>query len=569
MLKKFFSKRKRTHEISPDEIFLDARNLPDFNRHQLEGTIEQPISKKVITITGILLLFLAIIFIRQLATLQIKKGGEYFTQSENNRLHKIILFGDRGVIYDRNDEILAWNVQSKDDEPFSYRAYTSRPGLAHVLGYVGYPKKDTSGFYWRKELSGRGGVEQFYDNILSGQPGTRLVETNAFGEMVSSGQIVSPSNGDNLTLSIDARMQEVLSQGLRDMVKQFGYVGGTAIVMDIYSGELISLTSYPEFNPELLSLGQDTDTINRYFSNDSNPMINRAISGLYAPGSVVKPFVAIAALQEGIVMPSTKINSTGYIEIPNKYNPDNPTLFYDWRWSRYRTGHGPSDVYHAIADSVNTYFYAIGGGYKNQKGMGIVTTKKYLEKFKIGTPTGFDIGVPEKAGIIPDPEWKEKSFAEGTWRVGDTYNTVIGQFGFQVTPMQMLRATAAIANDGILVTPHLLKNGDVRQEIIQGIDTKWYKVIRDAMRQTVTAGTAKILDVTQVHFAAKSGTAQTNGNRNINAWVEGFFPYESPRYAFVIMAEGAKSNQHTGTTYVAFKMLDWMRNEAPEYFQVQ
>jgi len=561
-------KKRRESEITPDEIFLDARNLPDFNRHQLEGSIEQPISKRVFGIVGLLLGLVSVIFIIQLVTLQIRKGEAYFTQSESNRIHEIVLFGDRGVVYDRNDEIIAWNVQPENDEPFSYRAYTERPGFSHVLGYVGYPKKDSSGFYWRKELSGREGVEAHYDSMLAGTPGTRLVETNAFGDKVSSGQVVPPRDGDNLVLSIDARMQEVLSDGLRDMAKQFQYDGGTAAVMDIYTGELLALTSYPEFDSEILSLGQDTEIIEGYFKDGDKPMINRAVSGLYTPGSVVKPFVAIAALQEGVISPDTKINSTGYIEIPNKYNPDNPTLFYDWRWGRYKTGHGQTDVYHAIADSVNTYFYAIGGGYKNQEGIGIVKTKEYLEKFKIGQPTGFDLGVIEKTGVLPDPDWKKEVFEDGTWRVGDTYNTVIGQFGFQVTPMQMLRATAAIANDGILVTPHLLNKGETDREAITGIDKKWYEVMRKAMRQTVTDGTAQILDLSQGGFAVKSGTAQTNGNRKVNAWIEGFFPYESPRYAFIIMNEGAPSAQRTGSSYVAFKLLDWMRNEAPEYFEI-
>jgi penicillin-binding protein 2 len=559
-------KRKTSHEIAPDEIFLDARNLPDFNQHQLEGAIEQPISKRVMVLVGIFFACVIIIFIARLIKLQIADGEVYFAQSEHNRLHEIVLFGDRGVVYDRHDEILAWNVQPDGDEPFSYRAYTERGGFAHVLGYVAYPKKDSSGFYWRAELAGREGVESYYNDILAGEPGMRLLETNALGDIISSGQIVPPQNGENIELSLDAGMQEVFHNGLRDMVQKFGYTGGTAAVMDIYTGELLTLTSYPEYDPELLSLGQETETIQRYFTDPNKPMLNRAISGLYTPGSIVKPFVAIAALQEGVVTPDTKIMSTGYIEIPNRYNPDNPTLFYDWRWGRYKTGHGSTDVYHAIADSVNTYFYAVGGGYRNQEGIGIRNIKAYLEKFKIGQPTGFTLGIQELTGVIPDPDWKAEQFADGTWRVGDTYNTVIGQFGFQVTPLQMLRATAAIASDGILVTPHVLKNKETNRELIQGIDKKWYAVMRTAMRQTVTDGTAQILDVPQVSFAVKSGTAQTQGNKKINAWIEGFFPYESPRYAFIVMAEGATSSQTTGSSWVVFHFMDWMRNNAPEYY---
>jgi len=562
-------RRKRKYhdsEIDPDEIFLDSKNLPQFNVHQLEGAIERPIEKQVFTILALVFVVVGLVFFVQLIFLQIGKGKTYFAQSEQNRLYEIALFGDRGVVYDRYGEDLAWNVQPTGDEPFSYRAYIHKPGFAHVLGYIGYPKKDTSGFYWRKELEGKEGIEALYNDTLSGTPGTRLVEVDALGTIVSSGQVVAPQNGENITLSIDAGMQETLHNALREMTRQFGYIGGTAAVMDIYTGELLTLTSYPEFDPSVMSLGQDVSTIEGYFKNSATPMIDRAVSGLYTPGSIVKPFVALAALQEGVVTPETQVMSTGYIEIPNPYDSTKPTRFYDWRWSRFKTGHGATDVYHAIADSVNTYFYAVGGGYKNQKGIGIMNIKKYLSKFKIGEPTGIALG-GEKTGVIPDPEWKKQQFKDGTWRVGDTYNTVIGQFGVQVTPLQMLRATAAIASDGILVTPQIEKDAETKREVIEGIDQKWYKVVRDAMRKTVTEGTAQTLNVSFVHVAVKSGTAQTNGNTKINAWVEGFFPYEAPRYAFVIMAEGAPSNQGVGSVWAAYQWITWMRDNHPEYFE--
>lgn len=565
IFRKKSSLHRRSQEITPDEIFLDARNSADFNPHQMEGMIEQSISKKIIMRVGILCGVIGVIFLVQLFRVQILAGKEYFSQSEQNRLHEITLFGNRGVIYDRHGEALAWNIQSENDEPFSYRAYTPRPGFAHVVGYVGYPKKDSSGIYWRRELQGQLGVESYYDDILAGKPGMRLVETNAKGDVISSGQIVRPVDGENITLSLDAGMQEVLARGLSDMVHQFGYIGGTAMVMNIYTGELLAMTSYPEFNPDVLSRGDDTEIIEDYFSSPYHPMMNRAISGLYTPGSIVKPFVALAALQEKIVTPSTKIMSTGYIEIPNPYNPENPSRFYDWRWGRNKTGHGATDVYHAIADSVNTYFYVVGGGYQGRPGLGIARIKQYLEKFEIGKPTGFTLGTEEKTGIIPDPEWKKKSFAQGTWRVGDTYNTVIGQFGFQVTPLQMLRAVSGIASRGILVTPHILKDQDTERKKIQGIDDGWYTVVQDAMRETVTKGTAQILNINGVSVAVKSGTAQTRGNKKINAWIEGFFPYENPQYAFVIMSEGASSDQRTGSSYVAFKLFDWIRTHSTSY----
>jgi len=556
------NRKNRRYHVDPDEIFLDSQNLPNFNTQQFEGVIEKPISKRAILGFGFVLLIGGLIFIARLGFLQVVQGESYYNRSESNYVFNQLLFGDRGIITDRNGEMLAWNRSGEHDEPFSYRDYIDQPGFAHVLGYVRHPKQDSSGVFWRTELEGVAGVEMQSEDTLRGEPGQHMIEVNAQQEVVSSGRLEEAIDGENVRLTIDAGMQTQINKTLAAMSREHGYTGGAGIVMDVTNGELLALTSYPEFSPEVLSLGNDDEAISGYFSDESKPMLNRTLGGVYTPGSIVKPFFALGALNEGVITPNKKIKSTGYIEIPNPYNPSNPSRFYDWRWSRYREGHGMTDVYHAIADSVNTYMYAIGGGYKDQEGIGIAGIEKYAMKFGLVDITGYSDA--EKTGLVPTPEWKKETF-DDDWRLGDTYNTVIGQFGFQVTPIAMVRAISALANGGDLLRPKIIQTTPTQREHITDIDSQYYDVIREAMRQTVTDGTGSLLNVDYVDIAAKTGTAQTNANRSINAWAVGYWPADEPQYAFVFLAEGASSDTRTGAALVGRRLFDWMRTERPEY----
>lgn len=553
--------------VDPDEVFLDAKNLPDFNTQQFEGVIERPIAKITVQVMSVFFVLVMILFLVRLGVLQIARGQAYFAESEENRLHQVTIFSERGVIYDRNEVELAWNMPGPNDEPFSYRDYYDAPGFAHVLGFVRYPKKDDAGFFWRLELEGADGVEKLYDDVLSGNNGLKLLETNALLQEQSASVLEPPVDGENVHLTIDARIQEHLAAGIQEMIEQFNYEGGVGVMMDVTNGDIIALTSLPEFNSEVLSLGEDSETISGYFNDPRNPSLNRVTNGLYTPGSTVKPFLALGMLEEGVVTPQTTVSSTGRLEIPNPWDPENPSIFRDWR----PAGHGTTDIYHAIADSVNTFFYVFSGGYEGRQGIGIAGINKYADMFKLGQPTGIDIGT-EISGVVPNPEWKEKVFTDdGTWRLGDTYNTSIGQFGFQVTPIQMVRGIAAIANDGLLLQPHILPGDigkDVDVESVRGISPEHYQVVQDAMRQTVTEGTGQTLNVPYVHIAAKTGTAQTDGNRKVNAWSVGFFPYENPKYAFVVMMERGPTEDTVGSSYAVRKLLDWMNENTPEYFAI-
>ncbi len=561
------NKKINTHSIDPDEIFMDTLNVSGLDTQQFEGVIERSITKKTIWVAGICFLAVGIVFTVKLFQLQIVNGGSYLARSENNRLHHTPIFADRGVIYDRNNNELAWNVAGTVDEPFSVRSYINQGGFAHLIGYVGYPSKDTAGFFWQNEIIGKSGVEKKLNKYLSGENGQKIVELDARQKVLTENMVTLPKPGANVILTIDSGIQGAMYSAIKELAINKGFEGGAGVMMDVHTGEVLALTSYPEYDLNILSHGDDRQTIGQYALDERRVYLNRVLAGLYTPGSIVKPYLAIGALNEGVITPSTTVYSVGQVEIPNRYDPTKPQIFRDWK----KGGHGVTDVYKAIAESVNTFFYSIGGGYKGQQGLGIARIDDYISRFLIGQKTGIDID-GEVAGNVPSPEWKKKVFpTDGTWYQGDTYNSSIGQFGFQVTTVQMVRAVAAIANGGTLLQPYVTmspKPTIAPPQQVQEIDQKWCTVIRDAMRKTVTDGTAQIVNVPYVHAAIKTGTAQVGAkNAFMNSWSTGFFPYENPKYGFVIVMEKARSTNETGATFVMSKVFDWMNLNTPNYFK--
>lgn len=563
MVWKIFKKSKEEHAfVEPDEIFLDSKNIQNFDRQQFEGRIEKPISKKTISFLGIFFLAVVISFSFRLGYLQIQKGWAYYERSEKNTLEKVILFAERGIIYDRNKNEMAWSKKGFEDEVFGVRSYMS-PGLSHVLGYVSYPAKDKRGNYWQGEFTGLDGIEKKYNDVLRGRNGSKIIEVDVYGKIQSENIVNTPSRGNDLTTTIDSRIQKEFFRIIQKAAGRSAFTGGAGVMMNVESGEIIAMTSYPEYNNEILSYGKDRKTINGYLNDKRKVFMDRTISGLYTPGSIVKPIFALAALVENIISPTKKILSTGFISIPNPYFKDQKNVFRDWR------AHGWTNMAEALAVSSDVYFYTIGGGYENQKGLGILTLEKYAKLFGVGEITGIDLP-DEKSGIIPSPEWKIQNFGSDPWRVGDTYNTSIGQYGFQVTPVEINRAIAAIANKGTLVTPHLIL-GDTEKEGQTknlGLDSGYFDVIHQGMRQAVTYGTAVALNVPYIKIAAKTGTAQLGlAKDRINSWVVGFFPYDKPRYAFTLLMESGPNRNNIGASYVMRELIDFILLNAPEYLE--
>lgn len=561
---RIFKRKKNINDIALDEIFMDSQNMPDFDTQQFEGRIERPISKKSLVALSSFFFLIITIFSFKLHILQIKKGEAYYKISERNSLNGQIIFADRGIIYDRNGVELAWNEEKEEEGAFGKRAYIEDGGFGILLGYVDTPKKDKFGFWWQEKFIGKDGLEKYYDDYLNGENGSKFVEKNALGQIESENIVNDPVHGQNLNISIDSRLQKVMYDSIVDLSDRIGYEGGAGMIMDISTGEIIVSTSYPEYSPQIMSDGGPSETIQSYLTNPRKPFLNRSISGLYSPGSIVKPFVAIGALNENIITKDTRILSTGSIEIPNPYNPELSTIFRDWR----EEGHGYVNVVRAIGDSVNTFFYAIGGGYKGQTGMGISKIDEYMNVFGVGEKTGVDMQ-GEVDGVIPNPDWKKRVFRGDAWRLGDTYNTSIGQYGFQVTPVQMIRSISAIANEGVFVTPSFsLESISEPKKISKDISSENYKIVKEGMRDVVKAGTGQLLNVSYINVAAKTGTAQTGaGNKFVNSWSLGFFPYENPQYAFVVMMEKGPSKNDLSSSFVMRQVLDFIHREAPEYFE--
>lgn len=543
--------------IDPDEIFLDSANLPAFNVEQLEGSLEKPLPKAAFYFLGALCFLIVAAVAVRTADLQLKQGEALAARSSSNTLRRIPIFAERGIIYDRFGTELAWNEQGG-------RRYLAEPGLAHLLGYISLPTAEElqSGDYDVKELVGRTGAEEAFNPILQGERGVKIEEVDVNGELRSEYLLTRPTGGEDLHLSIDKRLQERLSFYIADLVARGLFQAGAGGMMDIYTGELLALVSVPEYDLNALAAGADPELLKQYQEDKKKPFLNRAVSGLYTPGSVVKPFMALAALNENIITPEKKILSTGSITVPNPFFPDKPSVFKDWK------AHGWVNLREAIAVSSDVYFYSIGGGFGDQKGVGIEKIDKYAHLFGLGELAGIKLA-SEKKGVVPTPAWKAATFAGEDWRLGDTYNTVIGQYGFQATPLQLVRAAAAIAS-GYLVRPAILAS--VETPALTAADklpikTEHLQVVREGLRLAVTAGTAQGLNLPSVAIAAKTGTAEIGAAKErINSLILGFFPDEAPRYSFAVVMENGRAGELIGGVYVMRQLFDWMSQMTPEYF---
>ncbi len=548
-------------DIDPDEIFLDDKNIPDFDVHQFEGRIESPIKQRTIITVGAVFLLIGVILSWRAGVLEVTQGAFYKERSERNRLNHQLLFPERGVIVDRNDIPLAWNVPSSEELGFSLRKYTDMPGFGNILGFLHYPARDNKGVFYRNDYEADSGVEAYYNDVLKGKGGLRIIETDALGNIISSNVIDPPISGEHMKLTIDSQLQTLFYQTIGRIAREENYLGGAGAIMDIDNGEILALVSFPTYDSNVMTEGEDRAQIDEYNKDKGSPFLNRTIGGLFTPGSIVKPMFAIGALNEGNITADKQILSIGYITVPNPYSPDKPSRFNDWK------NHGLLDMRGAIAWSSDVYFYEISGGFEGQKGLGIRNVEKYARLFGYGSTTGIDL-YGELAGTIPNPEWKKKNFPEDpTWRIGDTYFTGIGQYGVQATVLQAVKEASILASKGKVVRPHISE--DVVSAPTQLVIPKsYFTIAQEGMRKGVLEGTANILNIPQVKIAAKTGTAELGVSKaRVNSWVIGFFPYDKPRYAFaVVMDRGVKGNT-TNASYAARELFRQMASSTPSYFK--
>ncbi|MBD3281542.1 penicillin-binding protein 2 [Candidatus Uhrbacteria bacterium] len=446
-----------------------------------------------------------------------------------------------------------------------YRQSGDVLSLAHILGYVGkispeeYEAKKAEG-YLKTDLIGKAGVEAAYEFWLAGEKGETVSEVDAYGQKKRVMRSRDAESGRVLELALDMRLQKAAEQSVKQaMVDNKDISKGVAIVMDPRDGAILASVSLPAYDNNAFA-GQVSSTVYAALLEDENtPLLPRAWAGLYPSGSTIKPVFALAALAEGIITPNTTIMSTGGIWVSSRFFPD-------WRAG----GHGLTNVRKAIAWSVNTFFYTIGGGTDNFEGLGANRMAEWLLKFGFGEPMGLDVP-GEYGGLVPTPQWRVQKRNE-RWYIGDTYNYSIGQGDFLVTPLQIAAATAQIANGGQRIRPHFALNNEAHNgftarnplEISQEklAESDYVDVVRAGMRDTIMYGSGRSLLNFPVAVAGKTGTAQWRNDRPNHAWFTAFAPYDEPRVVVTVLLEEGEEGSETAIPVARQILRAWLSLES-------
>lgn len=430
------------------------------------------------------------------------------------------------------------------------RAYPYDELFAHVIGYVGrINDKETKQIdkdrYAGTDLIGKIGIESYYEDILLGQPGYQSVETDAHGNILRQLDTKPPIAGNDITLSLDYGLQKVAAEQLDGR-------RGAIVAIDPNNGDVLAFVSNPSYDPNPFISGISFKDYGALREDPDEPLYNRALQGMYPPGSTIKPFEALGGIHYGLRTWDTTIYDPGYFSLPGDSH-----RFRDWK----RGGHGTVDMKKSIMMSVDTYYYKLA--YE----MGIQRLHDWMVKFGFGSETGIDLP-NEKSGIMPSPAWKKERY-DRDWLPGETISVSIGQGYFLATPLQVANATAMTANKGQHITPHLLKRSDgaVDVTVIEAPDGKieykgqtsdWTRM-HDAMEQTVKAGTARKIYTSDYRIAGKTGTAQVKsiaqGKRYDksaidkrhwdHAWFNGFAPVDDPQIALAVLVENGGGGSTT------------------------
>jgi penicillin-binding protein 2 len=455
--------------------------------------------------------------------------------------------------------IKARNIPGLYIETRNQRQYLYPEEFSHILGYEGkvaeaeMDEKGKQG-YLLNDYLGKTGLELSYESILRGKYGEDIVEIDVSGQEKKVLSHQEPQNGQNLVLTIDQQVQEKVRDILVSDLKRYNKSKASLIMINPQNGEILALVSYPDFDNNMFSGGISTENYKSLIDNPDQPLFDRALKGEYPSGSVIKMAVAAGALQEKLITDRTSFMSSGGLMLNDRW------FFPDWASG----GHGATNVYRAIAWSVNTFFYIIGGGYQDFVGLGPEGLEKYYKLFGFGVRTEIDLP-GEATGLVPNPVWKMKEKNEA-WYIGDTYHMAIGQGDVLVTPLQIANYTTAFANGGKLYQPHLVKQiisndgqvQDIKPEIIKEnfIDQENLDIIKNAMRQTVTTGSAKYLNQLSVPVSGKTGTAQWNSNKDNHAWFTGFAPYENPEVVITVLVEEGGEGSAVSVP-IAYDVLNW------------
>ncbi len=565
--------------------------------------------------------------------LQIAQYDHYSARSQDNRVRLAPVTPTRGLIFDRNGEILAENrpafrlsvvpeqvediptlldelgqiITLSEDERAAFRRAYSRsrgfqeipiklrltdeevaqltvnrhrfPGVevrpdlarhypygeigAHVIGYVGRISEDELRTRDRRQyrgtsLIGKTGIERSYEHLLRGKMGLEHIETNALGRPLAVLERDPPVPGRDLQLTLDIELQRIAEATLGDY-------RGAIVAMDPRNGAILALASQPGFNPNELVQGLDQTAFNNLRQNPRQPLFNRALRGRYPPGSVVKPFLALAAVATGHMTADERIFCNGEFQLPNVER-----VWRDWK----PEGHGHVDFIDSVAESCDIYFYELAHQ------MGIDAMHDWMTQFGFGLPTGIDLP-GERSGVMPSRDWKRAALGE-PWYLGETINTGIGQGFTLATPLQIATSTAMLANRGRPVRPHLLAQPDAplpspAVPVMKLDNEQLWQITTDSMIEVVHGerGTARAIgEDLDYQIAGKTGTAQVIGiaqdeeydeetldeRFHDHALFSAFAPAENPRIALAVVVENGGSGSQTAAPMARIMIDAWMEH---------
>ena len=446
-------------------------------------------------------------------------------------------------------------------EPVPTRRYPETMA-AHLFGYVGeVSDAQLSGAdsgLKSGDVVGQAGIEKVYNSVLMGDDGARRVVVNSVGREIRTLEQAEPTEGKRIQLTIDSDVQRAVEESFRATP-----FNGAAVVLDPKDGAVLAFASLPAYDPNAFAAGIDRATWSSLNTDELRPLQNRAIQGLYSPGSTFKMAVAVAALEEGTISPETTVHCGGAANFYGR-------AFKCWK----RGGHGTVDLRRAIEQSCNVYFYTVG----NQ--VGIDAIHKWATRLGLGEKSGIDLP-NEVQGLVPSPEWKQRRFKE-KWYAGETVSVSIGQGGVSLTPVSMAVYAATLANGGTRVTPHLLKAVDEGKgwepvpapapHSTAPLKPSTLQAVRDGLWGVVNGGgTGGRARIEGYDVSGKTGTAQVisnqgraaaRGNRDLrdNGWFVFFAPRDNPEIAGVVFLEhgmhgpnAAAVARHVVNTYFAKK----------------
>ncbi len=496
----------------------------------------------------------------------VQRSVQLGRQGGSSRPIPILDLVDRITAFEITEQV--YRLPSVRVNQVPVREYTYGDLMSHVLGFMGpipaaaADDYEADGYTNPNEKIGLNGLEYTYQDELRGVPGYKNIEVDILGrEMRTVGQIEDPVPGSNLILGIDLRLQRAMRDSLNKAMTGVEAKWGVVIAMDPMTGLILGMVSLPSFDNNIFAEGINEDYL-ALERDDRRPLINYAIGGQYPPGSTFKMTTATAALQEGIIDKDSLIVDSGPMLLPNRFAPTDLSQaqkFVSWN-HKYGIVHGAINVVKALALSNDIFFYRVAGGYPpdNIPGLGPKNLAKWTSLFGYGDATGIDL--PGEVSVqVPNDQWKRQTYAE-SWTTGDSYNMGIGQGYVLSTPLQVLVATAAIANGGNVVVPQVVyqitdaNNGlqrDFTPEIARTLPAspENIKTVQEGMWTAVNAdfGTAIESRIEGVTVAGKTGTAEfceyipeeqdcrrdDKDNLPTHAWYVAYAPYEAPEIAVV------------------------------------